>query len=134
MQLFTEEMLSMMHIITGEVDGTFWIERDGHRFDLNLSVRTELDRKKREMLIASTSSRKNDAARSFLGRLRDAFEKAMVSDTEDVFFDLPRGESEKTNRSWDRYEQSVLLRLADNVRIAIRGGMVSMTVTKVFSE
>ena len=133
LQLFTEEMMSMMHIIAGKENGTFWIEKDGYRFDLNLTVRTVLDRKKREMLIASTSSRKNDAARSFLGRLRDTFEKAMISDIEDVFFDLPRG-SEQTNKSWDRYEQSVLLRLADNVRIAIRGGMVSMTVTKVFSE
>ena len=86
------------------------------------------------MLIASTSSRKNDVAKSFLGRLRDAFEQAMASDSDNVYFDLPTAASGQQGSGWDRYEQSVLLRLADNVRIAIKGGLVSLTVTKVFSE
>ena len=33
---------------------------------------------------------------------------------------------------WDRYEQSVLFRLADSVSISIRGGKVNMTVVKSF--
>ena len=35
---------------------------------------------------------------------------------------------------WDRYEQSILHRLADNVKIDIRGQLVHMTVSKRFAE
>ncbi|MCR4883312.1 MAG: DUF2974 domain-containing protein [Clostridiales bacterium] len=134
LELFTEEMMSMMQTIAGDVNGTFHIEKEGPRFDLNLTVKTVLDRKQRDLLIASTSSRKNDITKSFLGRLRDAFEQAMASDKENVFLDLSQDSKDTSLKDWDRYEQSVLLRLADSVRIAIRGGLVSMTVTKVFSE
>ena len=127
-------MISMMNTIAGNAKGTFRIEKEGPRYDLNLTVKTVLDKKQREILIASTSSRKNEVAKSFLGRLRDAFEQAMASDSDNVYFDLPTGGSNQQGSEWDRYEQSVLLRLADNVRIAIKGGLVSLTVTKVFSE
>ena len=127
-------MMSMMQTIAGDVNGTFHIEKEGSRFDLNLTVKTVLDRKQRDLLIASTSSRKNDITKSFLGRLRDAFEQAMASDKESVFLDLSANSPGDSSKEWDRYEQSVLLRLADSVRIAIRGGLVSMTVTKVFAE
>ena len=33
---------------------------------------------------------------------------------------------------WDGYERSILRRLADDVKIGIRGGMVEMTVSKRF--
>ena len=136
LQLFAEEMLSMIHAVTGDIEGTFWVEKEGNQFELHLTTRTVMDKKKREMLIASTTSRKNDAGNSFLGRLRDIFERAMVSDAENVIFTMTDNMSkgQGMNREWDRYEQSVLIRLADDVRIAIRGGMVSMTVIKVFAD
>ena len=34
---------------------------------------------------------------------------------------------------WDEYEQSILRRVADQVRIGIRGRTVDMTVTKRFN-
>ncbi|MBR0357225.1 MAG: hypothetical protein IJH54_07090 [Clostridia bacterium] len=33
---------------------------------------------------------------------------------------------------WDEYEQSILRRVADEVKIGIRGGTVDMTVFKSF--
>ena len=35
---------------------------------------------------------------------------------------------------WDQYEQSILSRLADNVKIAIKGKTVKLTVSKQFAE
>lgn len=135
LQLFAEEMLSMVHAVSGEMQGTFWVENEKRRYDLHLETRTVMDRSKREMLLLSSSSRKNAAAGSFLGRLRDIFEKAMLSDWDEDYFQLS-GERQShpgiSDQEWDRYEQSVLLRLADDVRIGIRGDKVSMTVTKTF--
>ena len=49
----------------------------------------------------------------------------------DVLNDLPNHPIE--DPEWDGYERSVLRKVADNVKIAIRGGVVDMTVSKVFA-
>ena len=140
LQLFTEEMLSMIRTVTGETEATFWIECEKGRFDLHMATETVMDKEKRYLLISSTTSKKNEAADSFLGRLRNAFEEAMCSEVERTYFELPAElQGDLTGRAfddpeWDRYEQSVLLKLADNVSIAIRGKTVDMKVTKYYVD
>ncbi len=141
LQLIAEEMLSMLHSITGEMEASFWIESGkDNAFDMFLSAKTMLDRDERRQLIASASSGKNAAANSFLGKLRDIFENAMVPEPDYSVNDLPDDViNDLYNREiedpvWDRYEQSILLRLTDNVKIDIRGQSVCMTVTKKFEE
>ena len=140
LQLMAEEMLSMARSVTGEMQASFWIECEGTAVELHMTTKTVMDKEKRYLLISSSTSRKNEAANSFLGRLRDAFEEAMTADTDREYFDLPiELQADLAGRpidtpEWDRYEQSVLLRLADNVKIGIRGGLVSMTVSKDFGK
>ena len=135
LRICAEEMLSLARSVTGELQARFWLEREGKKFDLHLSTKTVMDREKRENLIASSTSRRNEAANSFLGKLRDAFEAAMVSEQdnsipEDVLDDLANHPIEIPE--WDEYEQSILRNAADTVKIAIRGGFVDMTVSKSF--
>ena len=135
LRLCAEEMLSLARSVTGELQAAFWLESEGTSFDLHLSTQTIMDREKRSNLIASTSSRKNEAAKSFLGKLRDAFETAMASEPDLSIPDEALGDL--VNRSieipeWDEYEQSILRKVADQVRIGIRGRTVEMTVTKQF--
>ena len=136
LRLCTEEMLSLARSVTGELAATFWLESEGKDFELHLSTKTVMDSEKRKLLIDSATSRKNEAANSFLGRLRDAFEAAMVSDAsadipDEALDDLANHPIEIPE--WDKYEQSILGRVADDVKIAIRGGMVDMTVSKSFA-
>ena len=135
LRICAEEMLSLARSVTGELQARFWLESEGKKFDLHLSTKTVMDREKRENLIASATSRRNEAANSFLGTLRDAFEAAMVSEQdnsipEDVLDDLANHPIEIPE--WDEYEQSILRNAADTVKIAIRGGFVDMTVSKSF--
>ena len=136
LRICAEEMLSLARSVTGELQARFWLESEGKKFDLHLSTKTVMDREKRENLIASATSRRNEAANSFLGKLRDAFEAAMVSEQdnsipEDVLDDLANHPIEIPE--WDEYEQSILRSAADTVKIAIRGGVVDMTVSKNFA-
>lgn len=136
LRLCTEEMLSLERSVTGETTADFWLESEGRRFDLHLSAQIVMDREKREKLIASATSRKNEAANTFLGRLRDAFEAAMVSEAssdipDDVMDDMYNRTIEIPE--WDEYEQSILKTVADEVKIAIRGGAVDVIVTKSFA-
>ena len=135
--LCAEEMLSMAHSITGEMQASFWIECEKKNFDLHLSTQTVMDKAKRNLLLYAATSRQNEAAHSFLGKIRDAFESAMVADVEpssqipdDVLADLPNHVIESLE--WDGYELSVLQHVANQVKVGIRGNKVDMTVTKHF--
>lgn len=137
LQLCTEEMLCLARSVTGEMKASFWLECEGKHFDLHMSTKTVMDIEKREQLLSSSTSRKNEAAKSFLGKLRDAFEEAMLSDP-DYYDDIPTEAMEDlANRvielnEWDKYEQSILQKVADEVKIGIVRNTVDMTVSKSF--
>ena len=137
MTLFTEEMLSMARIVSGDMTAYFWIETEGNTFDLHMTTNTTLDKTKRAQLLDAATSRQNEAANSFLGKIRDAFEQAMASDTSynDVPYDvLPDIVGRDiADPEWDEFECSILRKLADNVKVSIRGNVVDMTVRKSFA-
>lgn len=136
LQLITEEMLGLVMSITGETEATFWIEEEGGKYDLHMITRTHMNREKKDMLLASSTTRENEAANSFLGYLRDKIENAMLSEADDSESDAPpEGDvylSFGEDESDSLYEQSVLRCLADKVSVSIRGGTVEMTVTRNF--
>ena len=136
LQLCTEELLSMARSITGEVNASYWVECEDKKFCLNMTTETVMDKEKRELLIEASSSRKNEAANTFLGTIRDAFEQAMLSDTDKTVYELPDDVAAYIvgryidSPEWDGYEQSILRRLVDDIKISIKGGVVTMTVIK----
>ena len=137
--LFTEEMLSMAEIVGGDMtmNAYFWIETGGKTFDLHLTANTTLDKKKRAQLLDAATTRKNEAANSLLGKIRDAFEQAMS--VEDIYNEVPYdvltdiAGREIADPEWDEYECSILRKLADNVKVSIRGNVVDLTVRKTFA-
>ncbi|MBO5570136.1 MAG: hypothetical protein J6A79_14550 [Clostridia bacterium] len=140
LQLMTEEMLSLARSVTGEMQASFWIENEGSQFDLHMATKTIMDKEKRYNLLSTASSRKNEAAKSFLGKLRDKLEEAMAAEVDhseeeipmDIIKDLANHPIE--DPEWDGYERSVLRRLADTIKIAIRGGQVEIIVSKNFAK
>ena len=136
LQLCAEEMLSLARSVTGEMQATFWLESEGKKFDMHLSTKTVMDKEKRANLLASATSQKNEAASTFLGKLRDAFEEAMATEAaynipEDALDDLANHPI--VFSEWDEFEQSILKEVADDVKIAIRGDTVDMTITKQYA-
>ena len=105
-----------------------------------MATKTVMDKEKRYLLLSAASSRKNEAAKGFLGKLRDKLEEAMASEVDhseeeipaDIAGDLANHPIE--DPEWDGYERSVLRRLADTIKIAIRGGQVEIIVSKNFTE
>lgn len=139
LQLLTEEMLSMVHSVAGKIEALFWVESEGRKFELHLTTQIIMDRETRQMLIDLSSAQRNEAANSFLGRLRNAFEEAMVSDSERVFYEMPADVQadligrEYQDPDWDGYEGSVLRKMADEVKIYIRGNQVHLHVARTFA-
>ena len=135
--LCTEEMLSLARSVTGEMQATFWLENEEKQFELHMSTKTVMDKEKRYLLISSATSEKNEAANSFLGRIRDAFEKAIASDVyhneevpEEVLYDVFYHPDDP---EWDKYERSILRKVADEIKISVRGRKVDIMVRKRFA-
>ena len=121
LRLITEEMLNMMRGITGQCKASFRILCDGEKFELFLSTRARLDEKKRSRLMAS----KTGDPTSFQDKLRGMLEKALHTDSDSEIDVLAEPGS---------FEQSMLYRLADSIRIDVYGGSVFLTVIKDFGS
>ena len=135
----TEETLSLIRSVTGEIQASYWVEAEGKAFCLHVTTKTTMDKEKRNNLISSTSSRKNEITNTFLGKLRDAIEQAIAADGVRQYDNPEDDLTEYMNYhpadpEWDEYEKSILKQLADNITIAIRGGLVEMTVSKDFAK
>lgn len=140
LQLLAEEMLSLARSITGEMKASFWIENTGNNYELHMTTKTEMDAEKRYLLLESSSSHKNEAAKTILGVLREVVEMMMIPPTVapyhpqfDLMSDIPNGVY-KDQPLWDGYERSILLKVADNVKVGIRGDQVDICVLKSFQH
>lgn len=141
LQLCAEEMLSLVKSVTGELKASFWIEsEEGKTFRLHVSANANLDKEKRAQLLGTSTSGKNEAARSFLGAIRNVIDEALTADAnhnhdlpEDLMADLPNHVIECVDPEWDQYEQSTLRRLANTITVGIRGSRIDITVTKTFA-
>ena len=159
LRLLAEEMLSMMRSITGEVKGRFWIEAEEDEYQLHLIVDSALTKEKRLQLLSTSTSGRNEATRSLMGRLRDFFFRSVddeiaayntsllaagaanggfkpVTDWEwsllryqNTLSALKAQEPEAAD-AWDELEKSVVSNVADDVKVSVRGFETEMTITK----
>ncbi len=160
LRLLTEEMMGLMRSITGEKEGTFWIEDQDGEYQLHLKVRAMLTSEEREQLLAVSSSGKNESAKGLMGRLRDFFDWGSDADLSayssplllpDAFeqssspmldweWSMSRYEralstqmeqgNQTVKEAWDELEKSVVSHVADDVKVAIRSGTVEMIILK----
>ena len=153
LRLLTEEALGMMRSITGKRDGEFWIENEADEFELHLRVNTLIDAKRKEQLLSASSSGVNEATRGIMGKIRAFFEAPSGVPTFSGLF-MPGGASsnagvawsmedyreqlrqyremnrEGAQEAWDELEKSVVARVADDVKVSIKGRTVEMTIKK----
>ena len=157
LQLLTEEVMGMIRSIAGDPAGEFWIESEAGVFQLHLKVETSMDDKKRQQLLSASSTGKNEATRSFMGKLRAVFE-FICGNGDDALFANPLmmgdgarmygtmvwsmkeyeqsvrqllGEKrEGAEEAWDELEKSVVSHVADDVRVSIQGNEAELIVIK----
>ena len=140
LMLLTEEMLSLARSVTGEMEADFRIENENMRYQLIMTTSTELTQEKRNELISVSSQNRNEYSRSFLGRLRNIWDQALLSGREEQYYQLSDEDAkdivgrEIEDPDWDGYERSVLKNLADDVKIGIRGDTIYISVTRDFAK
>ena len=139
--LMMEEVLSLTRSVIGDTQARFWIETEGQRIDLRLVTEAVLSKEMRYKLIHSTTSQKNEAAKGVFGKLRDSIEQSLAGSeaayadeviTQDLGSDVPN--YVVTDPEWDGLERKLLRNMADDIKIAIRGRQVDITVSKNLSN
>ena len=161
LRLLVEEMMGMLHGLTGEKTAKFWIEATGKNFKLNLVTQTNMSSEMRKQLLSHTSSGKNVAAKGFMGKLRDIVERMLEPYDKNMTTEFMTGLGSNPDPSlstsssqmwsytqyvsslnpdhsaepeaWDELEKSVVAKLADDIEIGIKGDEVHMIIYKSFA-
>ena len=150
--------MSMMRSIAGPADGDFWINDENGLYELHLRIYKRLSEDKREQLIAASSSRKNEAEKGFLGKLRSFFDYGdpdtamlvhdpLLTGTMDGDFasmqswewsmanyrdslSQTHDQDEQSREAWDELEKSVIATVADEIKVSIKGPEAELIVFK----
>ena len=154
LRLLAEEMMSMVRALAEDIQGKVWIEDEDGVYQLNLQVEGDMSSKKRKQLISASSSGKNEAAQGIMGKIRSFFEfdedypvffdMSLVDDVGDVYQSMSwsldvyrdqvqermRQEKEGAKAAWDELEKSVISRVADDVKVSIKGREIKMVIIK----
>jgi len=118
LRLLAEEMLGMVRQITGETEAEFWVESKGTSYELHLVAYPIVTGSMRKELLKVSSSGKNEAAKGFMGKLRDIFDRALVSDDMGGLSDY--------------YAHGIVMpgEIADPVTYAVSSNMVTWSMQK----
>ncbi|MBP5269541.1 MAG: hypothetical protein ILO42_01130 [Clostridia bacterium] len=79
LRLLAEELFGIIRGIAGEVVAEYWIESEGSRFELHLKSDVKLTEEMRDHFLAASSSGKNSAAVSFMGKIRVMIADLLIS-------------------------------------------------------
>ena len=93
LRLLTEETVGMVAAITGAFDADFWIEKNGNDCKIHLLANTMMNLTKKEELVALSSTGENEAAKGFMGKIRDIFENSFynVEEVENLSYEYGGG-------------------------------------------
>lgn len=79
LRLLVEETLGMVAAITHDFRGDYWLEHsDDGVCRIHLRAETIMDLDKKEQLINVSTSGKNEAAKGFMGKIKDIFQNGII--------------------------------------------------------
>jgi hypothetical protein len=79
-RLLAEELRGMLPSIAENFCGEFWIENEGHLYELHATFMVdEISLEKRDKLIAISKSGKNEAAKGIMGKIRAVAEEMILA-------------------------------------------------------
>lgn len=157
LRLLAEELFGMLKSITGNQEAVYHAEQEGSTYRLVLNADVHMTQEVRENLLSVASSGTNEAAKGFMGTLKDMIAVALLpDDTQPSLLSLgvmsmgsPGGlrtgtgaydwslkkfksEAEENSEVWDKLEKSIVANVADDVTVSIQGHTVTITIVKTF--
>ena len=78
LRLLAEELFGMIRSITKEVKADYVVNQEDKSYELHLETEVELTMEMREEMLSVSSSGKNEAAKGFMGKLRDVIRVSLL--------------------------------------------------------
>ena len=78
-RLLAEETIGMVRAMTGDFTARFWMEEENGERRVRLTADTDMDKVKKEKLLSVSKSGKNEAAKGFMGKIRDIIQNGMLA-------------------------------------------------------
>jgi len=140
LRLLTEELLSLtVRLFVDYLEYEFFVENHVRRFRLNLNAKTIVNPEQKEKLLSLMGNNEGAKGKSIRDKISEVFTNFVFSDvslydgTDSVFvFSLTdyRNQAAKkvTDEQWDGIEQSIIMTLANNVRISVRDNNVEVVI------
>ena len=156
LRLLCEELVNMLPSVVSNFSGEFWIENSGDEYELCVNVSVEsMDMETRDRLIKVSKSNRNSSVVGITGKIRAVFdymamggEASMMAPTgrygmtANIDFsqiwslrqyqDSVRKDGEEATE-WDEFERSILVKVADDVIVGVKGKNVSIIIKKKFA-
>ena len=157
LRLLAEELFGLLRGIAGDATAYYWIAVAERLYELHMRMQMHMTSELREQLLGVSTSGKNAAVKGFVSRLQDVIYVKLLSISDDLSSEGANGEnpvpgtasSEEWSMSqfksdidgssdaaelYDELEKSILARLADDVKVSMRGSNVEITVSKTFPK
>ena len=155
LRLLAEEMVALLSELVEKFEGEFYIENNNNQYELHAEIKIPtMTSDVRKELIAFSSQKKNSASKGILGKIRNAFDVMMINFFEnESLYVVPTSVGGEYNYNYnyewslrsyvnsceskkeidDELQKSIIGSVADNVVVAIKGGKVSIVITKEFN-
>lgn len=159
LRLLAEELAGMLRELVKQYEGVFWMQNDGMKYELVVELFVQnMSKEKKEALIDLAASKKNAAAKGFMGRIREVAENMLLHyddpETNAVYYQCLceygtesqysyawtmdhyvsqfHQSGTHTEEEWDELEKSIVAKLADDVIVGVRGKSVDIIIKKEF--
>lgn len=159
LRLLAEELTGMLPELVKNFEGKFWLQNDGSKYELHVELSVEgMNKENKDKLIAVSASKKNAAAKGFMGKICEIAENMLLYSEEsgalidnfqymtdysidfqyayawslDDYTSKYTAESEQKGEEWDQLEKSIVAKLADDVIVGVRGKKVDIIIKKEF--
>ena len=154
LRLLCEELVNMLPSIVSNFSGEFWIENKDNYYELCVSVKVDnMDVATRERLIKVSKNNKNASVVGITGKIRAVFDYMAMGGDDPLISPAGRyGFSsnidftqiwslqeyrdcvmQEPGEAWDEFERSIIVKIADDVLVGVKGKNVNIIIKKTFA-
>ena len=157
LRLLCEELVNMLPSIVSDFSGEFWIDSEDKYYELCLSVLVEqMDISTRERLIRVSKNNKNASVAGITGKIRAVFDYMVMGENDPMMSPAGRygfsssidfsqlwslqdyksgvlSDEENRGSAWDEFERSIIVKVADDVLVGVKGQKVNIIIKKKFA-
>ena len=145
LRLLSEELMGMVRSIAGNVEAEYWLETEGRDYELYLKSELVLSDEMKTKFALASSGKTEVPSKGFMSRLRYLIAESMFSseNAESVSewsleqykreVKKNKQDSAEAMNAWDELEKSIIVNVADEVKVKILRNNVEIVVYKSLS-